>query len=97
MVHRSSARSAAGRPGRREPLLPRSSEYLPRRGIVGEDGGVGHDVERLIAALGLVAIAGCGDNLVPDPFAGLVQVSGASPFTASCAGDAQPGQNFAGL
>ena len=56
-----------------------------------------HGVERSIAALGLVAIAGCGDNLLPDPFAGLVRVSGASPFTASCAGTAQPGQNYSGL
>ena len=51
---------------------------------------------RWIVALG-IAIAGCGDNLLPDPFVGLVRVSGESPFPASCAGDGQPGQNYAGL
>jgi len=58
---------------------------------------VGYKVARLIVALGLVAIGGCGDNLVPDPFIGLVRVSGESPFAASCAGIVQQGQNYAGL
>jgi hypothetical protein len=65
--------------------------------MIGEDGGVGYKAARLIVALWLVAIGGCGDNLLPDPFAGLVRVSGESPFTPSCAGATQPGQNFAGL
>ena len=72
-------------------------EALRSRGIVGKDVAVGHQAERRIVALGLVAIAGCGDNLLPDPFIGLVRVSGPSPFAASCAGRAQPGTNFPGI
>lgn len=58
---------------------------------------MGHHVEQLIVALGLVALTGCGDNLLPDPFVGLVRVSGQSPFAEDCAGTAQQGRNFAGL
>jgi len=57
---------------------------------------VGHEVERLIIALGLVTGAGCGDNLQPDPFVGLVRVSGPSPFAELCAGR-QQGTNFSGI
>src|SRR5512140_2061674 len=73
------------------------SEYLPPRRIVGEDESVGHEAERLIVTLGLVAFAACGDNLPPDPFTGLVRVSGPSPFTANCAGSEQQGHPYAGL
>lgn len=55
---------------------------------------------RWLVAWGLAALSGlaaCGDNLFPDPFIGLVRVSGESPFPASCAGTAQKGRNFAGI
>lgn len=54
--------------------------------------------DRLIVALGvgLAAGAGCGDNLLPDPFLGLVRVSGPSPFADRCAGVDQRGTNFSG-
>lgn len=54
-------------------------------------------MEQLIVALGLITLAGCGDNLLPDPFVGLVRVSGTSPFVEDCAGTVQQGRNFAGL
>ena len=47
----------------------------------------------ILVALGSLA-SGCGDNLT-DPFPGLVRVTGASPFPASCAG-IQRGVNYAG-
>lgn len=50
---------------------------------------MGHP-ELLIAVLGLAA---CGDNLT-DPFPGLVQVSGRTPFASSCVGTNQRGSNF---
>ena len=56
---------------------------------------MGHEAERLIVALGLVVAAGCGDNSQPDPFVGLVRVSGRSPFADDCAG-VQRGTNFSG-
>jgi hypothetical protein len=85
---------SAGSPLGREAAHGR--EVLPSRWIVGEDDAVGHVAERWIT-LGLVAIAGCGDNLLPDPFVGLVRVSGASPFAESCAGRVQQGTNFPGI
>ena len=57
---------------------------------------MGHEAKRLVV-LGLMALAACGDNLAPDPFTGLVRVSGPSPFTANCAGSGQQGHPYAGL
>jgi hypothetical protein len=53
---------------------------------------VGHAVKWL----GLVALAGCGDNLFPDPFTGLLRVSGPSPFADNCVGTLEEGMNFPG-
>ncbi|HET7502295.1 MAG TPA: sialidase family protein [Kofleriaceae bacterium] len=55
-----------------------------------------HHAEQLIVALGLAAAAGCGDNLLPDPFLGLVRVSGGSPYRTGCGGP-QMGSNFPGI
>jgi hypothetical protein len=66
---------------------------------VGEDARVGHHLEQLVGALGalcLVAVAGCGDNTLPDPFLGLVRVSGQTPFEDGCGGP-QQGRSFPGI
>ncbi|HEX4423479.1 MAG TPA: sialidase family protein [Kofleriaceae bacterium] len=44
-----------------------------------------------------VLAAGCGDNLQPDPFLELVQVSGDTPFAPQCGGEAESGGVFAGV
>jgi Neuraminidase (sialidase) len=53
-------------------------------------------VEHLVVALGVVAVVGCGDNTLPDPFLGLVRVSGQTPFAEGCGGT-QQGQSFRGI
>ncbi|HEU4730140.1 MAG TPA: sialidase family protein [Kofleriaceae bacterium] len=55
-----------------------------------------HPAEPLIAVLALAAAAGCGDNLPPDPFLGLVRVSGGSPYSTGCGGP-QSGTNYPGI
>jgi hypothetical protein len=90
-----------------------SAKRAARGRVAGEDAGVGTCIagcvvlpsaarRRVLALLAVLGAAGalagaaCGDNL-HDPFPGLVRVTGASPFAASCAGTPQQGTNFAGM